>query len=61
MRILRYLKSTSSKGLLFGKNDNLNLQAYTDANWAGDKDDKKSTLGYFTLVGGNLVSWKSKK
>ena len=61
MSILRYLKGTRCRGLLFGKNDNLNLQAYTDANWAGDKDDKKSTLGYFTLVGGNLVSWKGKK
>ena len=61
MRILRYLKSTSSRGLLFGKNDNLDLLAYTNANWAGDRDDKKSTSGYFTLVGGNLVTWKSKK
>ena len=61
MRILRYLKGISSSGLLFGKNDNLDLLAYTDADWAGDRDDRKSTLEYFTLVGGNLVTWKSKK
>ena len=61
MRILRYLKSTSSRGLLFGENDNLDLLAYTDAEWAGDRDDRKSTSGYFILVGGNLVTWKSKK
>ena len=61
MRILRYLKSTSSRGLLFSKNDNLDLLAYTDADWAGDRDDRKSTSGYFTLVRGNLVTWKSKK
>ena len=54
-RILRYLKGTSSRGLLFGKNDNLELLAYTDADWAGDRDDRKSTFGHFTIVGGNLV------
>ena len=61
MRILRYLKKTNSRGLLFRKNDNLDLLACTDADWAGDRDDRKSTSGYFTLVGGNLVTWKSKK
>ena len=35
--------------------------AYTDADWARDRDNRKSTFGYFTLVGGNLVIWKSKK
>ena len=61
MRILRYLKGTSSKGILFKKNDHLDLLAYTDAYWAGDKDDRMSTSSYFTLVGENLVTWKSKK
>ena len=56
MRILRYLTGTSSQGLLFGKNDNLDLLAYTDADWAGDIDDRKSTSGYSTIVGGNLVT-----
>ena len=36
MRILRYLKGTSCRGLLLGKNDNLDLLAYTNADWAGD-------------------------
>ena len=60
-RILRYLKGTSSRGLLFGKNDNLKLLAYTDADWAGVRDDRKSTFVYFTILGGNLVTWRSKK
>ena len=34
---------------------------YTDADWAGAIDDRWSTSGYFTFVGGNLVIWKSKK
>ena len=61
MRILRYLKGTSSRGILFSKNGHLDLLGYTDADWAGDRDDRRSTSGYFTLFGGNLVTWKSKK
>ena len=60
-RILKYLKGTSSRGFLFGKNDNLELLAYTDADWGGDRDARKSTSRYFTIVGGNLVTWRSKK
>ena len=61
LRILRYLKGTSNKGVLYSKNDNLDLIGYTDADWAGDRDDRKSTSGCFTLVGGNLVTWRIKK
>ena len=61
VRILRYLKGTSSRGVFYKKNGNLDLLANVDADWAGDRDDRKSTFGYFTLVKGNLVTWKSKK
>ena len=61
MRILRYLKGTSDRGILFQKHGHLDLLAYTNADCAGDRDDRKSTSGYFTLVEGNLVTWKSKK
>ena len=60
IRILRYLKGTSDRGVFF-KNHHLDLVAYTDADWAGDRDSRKSTSGYFTLVGVNLVTWRSKK
>jgi len=60
-RILRYLKSTPGKGILFSNHGNLKVEGYTDADWAGSKDDRRSTSGYFTFVGGNLVTWKSKK
>ena len=60
-RILRYLKGTSEKGVFYGKNGHLDLVAYADADWAGDIDSRKSTSGYFTLIGGNLVTWRSKK
>ncbi|XP_042023110.1 uncharacterized mitochondrial protein AtMg00810-like [Salvia splendens] len=37
------------------------IQGFTDADWAGNPNDRKSTEGYFTFVGGNLVTWRSKK
>ena len=60
-RIIRYLKGTPGHGVLFKTNGHLETQVYTDADWAGDKGNWRSTSGYFTLVGGNLVTWRSKK
>lgn len=62
MHILRYLKSAPGKGILFTKNEDYQrVDAYTDANWVGAVDDRRSTSGYFTFVGGNLVTWRNKK
>ena len=61
LRVLRYLKSSPGRGILFSKNDHLNIIGYTDADWARNLTDRKSTSGYFIFVGGNLVTWKSKK
>ena len=61
MRILRYLKGTSNKAVIFRNNGHFDLMAYTDTDWAGDRDNRKLTSGYFTLVEGNLVTRKSKK
>lgn len=60
-RILRYLNSSPGRGLFFGKHQDHNVSGFTDADWAGDRSDGKSTSGYFTFVGGNLVTWRSKK
>jgi hypothetical protein len=59
--ILRYLKSSPGKELLFSQHDHLKIKAYTDADWAGSIMDRRSTSGYCTFVGGNLVTWRSKK
>ncbi|XP_071695593.1 secreted RxLR effector protein 161-like [Rutidosis leptorrhynchoides] len=61
MRIIRYLKKTADHGVIFKIHGHLKTQIYTDASWAGEKGDRRSTSGFFTLVGGNLVAWKSKK
>ncbi|XP_038893744.1 secreted RxLR effector protein 161-like [Benincasa hispida] len=60
-RILRYLKSTPGKGLMFRKTDRKYIEAYTDFDWAGSVIDRNSTSGYCTFVWGNLVIWRSKK
>ncbi|XP_045482187.1 secreted RxLR effector protein 161-like [Harmonia axyridis] len=59
-RILRYLKSTADKGLVYKKGPE-KLEAYSDADWAGDRSDRKSTSGSLILYGGNPISWFSKK
>lgn len=61
IQILQYLKSSPEKGLMFTKNSHLEVEGYTDVDWAGDIIDRKFTSGYFTFVGGNLVAWWSKK
>jgi hypothetical protein len=60
-RILRYLKGSIGRGILMRNNNHTRIMGYSDADWAGSAYDRKSTTGYCTFVGGNLVSWKSKK
>ncbi|KAJ8774325.1 hypothetical protein K2173_011197 [Erythroxylum novogranatense] len=50
-RILRYLKATSAYGLLIQKSSSTQLFAYSDSDWAGSIDDRKSTGGYALFVG----------
>jgi hypothetical protein len=61
LRILRYLKGTLFHGLHFFAQSPLILRAYSDANWAGDPTDRRSTTGYCFLLGSSLISWRSKK
>ncbi|KAK2983602.1 hypothetical protein RJ640_023136 [Escallonia rubra] len=58
----RNTKSAPGQEILFTKNeDHQSVDVYTDADWAGAVDDMRSTSGYFTFVGGNLVTRRSKK
>uniref|UniRef100_A0A2N9I718 Integrase catalytic domain-containing protein n=1 Tax=Fagus sylvatica TaxID=28930 RepID=A0A2N9I718_FAGSY len=60
-RLLRYLCGTINEGLQIHRKSPLNLHAYSDADWAGDKDDFSSTSAYVIYLGRNPVSWSSKK
>ncbi|XP_061359256.1 secreted RxLR effector protein 161-like [Gastrolobium bilobum] len=60
-RILRYLKGAPGRELWFRKGPNLEIVGYTDADWVGSLQDRRSTSGYFTFLGINLVTWRSKK
>ncbi|KAJ9707125.1 hypothetical protein PVL29_002217 [Vitis rotundifolia] len=61
IRILRYIKSTPGQGVLYENRGHTQVVGYTDADWAGSPTDRRSTLGYCVFIGGNLISWKSKK
>ncbi|XP_057994335.1 uncharacterized mitochondrial protein AtMg00810-like [Hevea brasiliensis] len=60
-RLLRYLRGTASLGLTFTKRTSILLQAFSDSDWAGCPDDRRSTGGYLVYMGDNLISWSSKK
>ena len=60
-RILQYLKATLGRGLLFKKGGRLSMEIYTDADYASSPVGKRSTSGYCMFLGGNLVTWRSKK
>uniref|UniRef100_A0A2N9H5U2 Reverse transcriptase Ty1/copia-type domain-containing protein n=1 Tax=Fagus sylvatica TaxID=28930 RepID=A0A2N9H5U2_FAGSY len=59
-RILRFLKGTLDKGILFQPGP-LTLTAFTDADWADDPSDRRSTSGITVFLGHNLITWVSKK
>ncbi|RVW25077.1 Copia protein [Vitis vinifera] len=59
--ILRYIKSTPGKGVLYQNKGHTKVVGYRDADWAGSPTDRHSTSGYCVFIGGNLISWKSKK
>ena len=49
-RILRYLKSTLGKGLLFNKNEQMGVEIFTDADWTGSITVRRSKAGYCTFA-----------
>jgi len=60
-RILRYLKGTASYGLLYKKGGKKYLFGFSDSDYVGDLDDRKSTSGYAFMLGSGVVSWSSQK
>jgi hypothetical protein len=58
---LRFVKGTADYGLKIQKAGSVMLSAFSDADWAGCPDDRKSTSGFVVFLGDNLVSWSSRK
>lgn len=60
-RILRYIKGTLNFGLFYQQHTPLLLTGFVDADWAGDLNDRRSTIGYCFNMGSAAISWCSKK
>ncbi|KAK2450175.1 hypothetical protein QL285_009307 [Trifolium repens] len=60
-RVLRYLKGSVCKGLFLSAASSINLVGYADSDLAGCPITRRSTTGYFTMLGSNPISWKTKK
>jgi hypothetical protein len=56
-RIISYVNDTLSYGIWYYRETNLVVAGYTDVDWAGNADDRKSTSGGCFYVGNNLVAW----
>jgi hypothetical protein len=59
--ILRYFRGTITYGLRYASNSDVQLHGFTDSNWAGSANDRKSTSGMCFSLGSTMISWASRK
>lgn len=60
-RVLRYLQGTRNYGIQFCQQEEPDCRGYSDADWAGDREDRRSTSGYIFQLCSGPISWRSKK
>lgn len=60
-RVLRYLLGAPSLGVHLRRMSSPTMTAYSDADWAGCPDTRRSTSSYYVFLGDALVSWSSKR
>ncbi|XP_019094507.1 PREDICTED: uncharacterized protein LOC109129919 [Camelina sativa] len=60
-RIIRYIKGTVDYGISFSKNADFTLRTYSDSDYAGCQTTSRSTGGFCTFLGDNLISWSAKR
>ena len=60
-RILRHIRGTTAMGLTPTASPDTSLVAYSDADWAGCPDTRRSTSGYCVYLGPSLIPWSSKR
>lgn len=58
--VLRYISGTANYGITFGGTGDIRLEAYCDADYAGDIDTRRSTTGYVFILSGGAISWSSR-
>jgi len=59
IRIVKYIKGSLGKGLLYDHNNHTKVVCYSNVDWAGSPTDRISNFGYCVSIGDNLISWKS--
>ena len=59
-RVLRYLQGTPTLGITY-RPPPLRLQGYSDADWAGDTDTRRSMTGYIVMLNNGAIAWKSRR
>ena len=60
-RVLRYVRGTTSFGIELHASPSVEVHAYSDADWAGCPDTRRSTSGFCVYLGDSLISWSSKR
>ena len=60
-RIIRYIRGTVDIGIQFRKESSSLISAFSDADWAGSLDDRRSTGGFAIFYGSSLISWSARK
>ncbi|KAA8899039.1 hypothetical protein TRICI_006407 [Trichomonascus ciferrii] len=59
--VLRYLKGSKSWAIQYSKQPAFTITGYSDADWASDKNTRKSTTGYVFMLAGGPISWRSSR
>lgn len=60
-RVLRYLQGTADFGIKYKKGNDCKITGFTDSDYAGDLEERKSTSGYVFLLSEGAIAWSSKK
>lgn len=60
-RILPYIKGTTNFGFHYYSSNNYEIIGYSDSDWSGDFDDRKSTIDFVFFMGDTAFTWMSKK
>ena len=60
-KALRYVRGTTGLMLKYKKSEPLEIEEYSESDFAGDADDRKSTFGYIFTLAKGAISWKSSK